>query len=33
VFRDPSDDEEKDRTDLFIKVIDFGIAGVCDNGK
>lgn len=31
LFRDPPTDD--DYQDLFIKVIDFGIAGVCDNGK
>ena len=28
-----SEDEERGPSDLFIKVIDFGIAGVCDQGK
>ena len=31
LFRDQA--EPEDRKDLFIKVIDFGIAGVCTNGK
>lgn len=36
IFRDPLEEGQKKRnadTDLFIKVIDFGIAGVCDQGK
>lgn len=34
IFRDSWDDEDGPiRKDLFVKVIDFGIAGVCENGK
>lgn len=35
IFRDAWDAEEdgETRKDLFVKVIDFGIAGVCENGK
>lgn len=30
IFRDPAYD---DHQDLFVKIIDFGIAGVCETGR
>jgi len=33
IFRDPIESEHPDLQELFVKVIDFGIAGVCETGK
>lgn len=33
IFRDPIESEKPDLQELFVKVIDFGIAGVCETGK
>jgi serine/threonine protein kinase len=33
IFRDPIESDNPDLQELFVKVIDFGIAGVCETGK
>lgn len=33
ILRNPIESENPDLQELFVKVIDFGIAGVCTTGK
>jgi serine/threonine protein kinase len=33
IFRDPIQSEKPELQELFVKVIDFGIAGVCENNR